>query len=92
MIDRQRSDVEVDVIVEAAQSKAALLPHPSLEEIAALIDNDIDYQIMRARAYTRLGYDVTGDEFVRALAIRYEASRVLYRVIEARKAKVPARR
>jgi 8-oxo-dGTP pyrophosphatase MutT (NUDIX family) len=76
LFDR-RDEQESLTIVNGAHAKAETAPKPAVSAMIEELEEEIGRRLSSASAWTRDGYDVTGDEWVRRLSILVAVVRLL---------------
>ena len=72
-----RPQAEAYAIVDEAHAAASTAPKPAIGDMIEELEAEVSRRLFSARAYTRTGYDVTGDEWRHRLAILLAVVRLL---------------
>lgn len=73
----RRDEQESLTIVNGAHAKAETSPKPAVSTMIEELEEEIDRRLFSARAWTRDGYDVTGEEWTKRLSILIAVVRLL---------------
>lgn len=63
--------------MDEAHAAASIAPNPSIADMIEELDAEVSRRLFSARAWTRDGFDVTGDEWRHRLAILLAVVRLL---------------